>query len=202
MRLTGAGWSGIAAAAVVAGAIAAGAAGAAPLTGEEARRQLFDADAVEVVPTGAARLSAEDSALLRAALASMRYYGAVAIPSGEGLTSEAAAVAVRYHDRDAAETAALQICERKRARSSRPCAVVAHILPRGWQARAFQMSGEATEAFLRRYRGAGGRAMAISRATGSWGLGRGRNAADAAIADCWRRAPGQTPPDCIVAIAD
>lgn len=128
------------------------------------------------------------------------YYGAVAVSPDEGLVEHAIVSVGNYHSFASAAEAALGICNRQRTRGTTPCVVVAEIRPRGWQARALQLSAGATAIFRRDYRRArGARAFAVSPASGGYGIGTGPSAAAGAIAAC-NAAGGVT--DCRVAIRD
>lgn len=110
------------------------------------------------------------------------YYAAMAVHPPSGLASERTSLAANYHDEDNARAAAMAAC-------GADCVVVMVIRPAGWQAgRPLQLSAEATAALGDEYRRLArrARAMAISPATGQWGIGESREAAIAACgaADC------------------
>ncbi len=105
------------------------------------------------------------------------YYGAMAIDPAAGLASERTSLAANYHDVDSASAAASDAC-------GEGCVVVLVIRPEGWEpGRSLQLSTEAAAALRAEYRSLPrrSRAMAISDATGQWGVGEGR---DAALAAC------------------
>jgi hypothetical protein len=110
------------------------------------------------------------------------YYAAMAVHPPSGLASERTSLAANYHDEDNARAAAMAAC-------GADCVVVMVIRPAGWQAgRPLQLSAEATAALNGDYRRLArrARALAISPATGQWGIGDSREAAVAACgaADC------------------
>ena len=111
-------------------------------------------------------------------------------------SSQATVAGAQFHDTDAAAAFALAGCEAKRSGAS-PCAVVALVRPKGWQARDLQLSLNATAFFNRDYlTAASPRALATSASTGSFGFGAG---AEAALADCATKSAAD---DCLVVVAD
>lgn len=166
----------------------------------EARRLTFAPDgAVEVEYIPDDSVSASDAALLQMDLfqqqigASVPYYGAVAMAPGMGLQSEATVAGANFHDEDNARAFALAGCEELR-RDGPDCVVVMVIRPDGWEpGRALQLNTEATAALRGAYRRMGRpRAMAISDATGQWGIGE---TGPAAVSEC-----GES--DCRVVVID
>jgi hypothetical protein len=110
------------------------------------------------------------------------YYAAMAVHPPSGLASERTSLAANYHDEDNARAAALAAC-------GEDCAVVMVIRPAGWEpGRPLQLSAQATAALEDDYRQLArrARALAISPATGQWGIGESREAAIAACGaeDC------------------
>lgn len=110
------------------------------------------------------------------------YYAAMAVHPPSGLASERTSLAANYHDEDNARAAALAAC-------GEDCAVVMVIRPAGWEpGRPLQLSAQATAALQDEYRRLArrARALAISPATGQWGIGDSREAAIAACGaeDC------------------
>lgn len=162
----------------------------------EARRLVFaERGAVEVELIEHESLSDTDRAILMSPQLSgaISYYGAIAIAPGMGLASEATVAAANYHDEDNARRVALEGCEE--ARSSGPsCAVVLVVRPDGWEpGRPLQLNTEASAALRGDFRRMGRpRAMAISDATGQWGIGEDE---ETAVANC-----GQD--DCRVVVQD
>ena len=190
-------------AAALAGILAAGAAAADPVSGDAARALVFAPQGVEVAFFGDSGLTEADRTLLGAALGEIGYYAAVAFPRGQGVMAQGGAVAGNHHSPEAAITAALAECRAKRAAGAPDCAPAAVIRPRGWEARPLQMSGKAAAALGREYRNAARpRALALSAATGGWGVGSGADAAAAAISACVASVPEARPADCAVAVAD
>ncbi len=176
--------------------LTATAAMAEPLTGRAAKKLLFPAKVAaqaEMLPSSG--LSAEDQTILAAVASQQPYYGAIAISPEDGLLAESTIAAANHHDTAAAEVAALAQCEAKRT-GAVPCVIAALIRPEGYEARDLSLSRDATAAVRADYPAKGG-ALAISAATGAWGLGKG---ADAALAACTAKAAEIT--DCAVVIAD
>lgn len=167
---------------------------AAPLTERDARKLMFAPKRLAVEMRPDSGLSAQDQTVLESVAAQQPYYGAIAISPDEGLMSEATVAAANYHDTAAAESAALAECDAKKTGSS-PCVIAALIRPEGHEARALQLSLDATVALRADYPAKGG-ALAISAMTGAWGIGVG---AEAALASCALR-PGAT--DCAVVVQD
>lgn len=172
--------------------------------GAQARRMLFSERRSELLiiqhpalgEAGAAALQLQQEALL----ASIPYYGAVAMSPDDGLGAPATAATGNFHDRAAASAAALAECNGKRGAGTAACVVVAEVRPRGWQQRAVQLSQGATAYFRREYgRGRGERAFAVSPTSGGFGIGKGAGAAATAVASC-NAATGAG--DCRVVIAD
>lgn len=166
-----------------------------PLSGKAAKKALFAAKgaAVEMLPGSG--LSAEDQTILTSVATQQPYYGAIAVSPDDGLLAESTVAAANYHDTAAAQAVALAECEAKKT-GSQPCVIAALIRPEGYEPRDLSLSRDATAGFRADYAGRGG-ALAISAATGAWGLGKG---ADAALAACAAKAAGIT--DCNVVIAD
>lgn len=145
---------------------------------------------------GLAALQSQQEALL----ASIPYYGAVAMSPADGLGAETTVASGNFHDIPAARAAVLAACDARRAAGTPACVVVLEVRPRGWEQRALQLSQGATAYFRREYgRGRGERAFAISATSGGFGVGKGAGAAASAIAAC-NAATGAG--DCRVTIAD
>jgi hypothetical protein len=196
------------AALVAATAGAAAGAGAAVaqevLDARSAQRLLFNPARAELIVTPLPSMGAAEAEAFRAVadqlVRQVPYYGAIAISPDEGVNALATVAAGNFHSREAAAAAAVAECNGKRAGGAAPCAVVAEVLPRGWEQRAFQLSAGATAAFRADYRrGRGEKAFAISDGSGGFGIGRGVGAATAALAAC--NAAGEVE-DCRVAIQD
>jgi len=165
-------------AAVLAGALALPAGAQDLPTLRTARGLTYDEAAIEwqVYPEG---LSQTDIATLEQInlIQPQPYYAAMAIHPPSGLASDRTSLAANYHDEDNARAAALAAC-------GAGCTVVMAIRPQGWQpGRALQLSAEATAALTGAYRALPrrARAMAISPATGQWGIGASR---DEAVSAC------------------
>lgn len=153
---------------------------------------------VEVLPQPF--LSQEQVAILAQVGAAQPYYGAIAVSPDEGLMVEATVAAANHHSTDAAQTAALAGCDAKR-KGAAPCMIVALIRPERWTTQPFQLSAGATAGFLDDYmKIRRDKAFAVSPQTGLWGIGKGRDAAAKAVADC--AAKGQNVTDCAVVVAD
>jgi hypothetical protein len=193
-------------------AIALAALVAAPALAQEvlnargAQRLLFNERRAELVahpqPSVDPRLMAllQDQRQVAGFIESVPYYGAIAVSPDQGLVESAIVSVGNYHSFDSAATAALARCDAQRPEGTQPCVIVAEIRPRGWQARALQLSAGATAVFRREYRRArGDKAFAISPTSGGYGIGRGVGAAASAIAAC--NAAGGVA-DCRVAVSD
>lgn len=151
----------------------------------EARRLVFaERGAVEVEVIDHDSLSDTDRAILQSPQLSgaVSYYGAIAIAPGMGLASEATVAAANFHDEENARRVALEGCEAQRS-SGPSCIVVMVVRPEGWEpGRGLQLNTEATAALRGEYRRLGrSRAMAISEATGQWGIGADE---ETALANC------------------
>ena len=110
------------------------------------------------------------------------HYAAMAVHPASGLASGRTSLAANYHDEENARTADMAAC-------GEDCAVVMVIRPAGWEpGRPLQLSAQAVEVLTGDYRRLPrrSRALAISPATGQWGIGESREAAIAACAaeDC------------------
>lgn len=151
----------------------------------EARRLVFaERGAVEVEVIDHDSLSDTDRAILQSPQLSgaVSYYGAIAIAPGMGLASEATVAAANFHDEENARRVALDGCEAQRS-SGPSCIVVLVVRPEGWEpGRSLQLNTEASAALRGEYRRLGrNRAMAISEATGQWGIGEDE---ETAVANC------------------
>lgn len=155
---------------------------------------------VEILPNKA--LSEKEAAILSQVGAAQPYYGAIAISPDEGLMSEATVAAANHHTIEAAKVAALAACNEKR-KGKADCVLVGLIRPKGWTERPFQLSSSATEDFDKTYKKIRrDKAFAISPSTGTWGVGKGKDAAAKAIEECTKKPAPVAPTDCIVVIAD
>lgn len=141
---------------------------------------------------------AEVSLLQRAVpegiLGQMAYYGALAIAPDAGLADQATVRAVgNYHDQASADRAALAQCNAARSGGA-GCVVVLQVRPQGYRpGAALELSSEATQALRGDYRRFGSpRVMAISRATGRFGIG---STVENAVAACGSQ-------DCRAVVAD
>jgi len=188
---------------VLALVVAAGGAAAEPMTGAAAGALAFAPGTSSV--TVSSRLGERDQAIVRALVPlmerqigrSLDYYGAIAMSPDEGFQSEASQSALNHHSVAAADAAALGACNARRRAGSSPCVLAARILPRGYEARALTLSSAATRALTETYaRARAPKALAISAATGAFGVG----APDAALATCRRGAGGVG--DCTIVVRD
>lgn len=154
-----------------------------PVTGKVAKGALFAPQGAQarIVPQ---ILNAREEQIIEQAAMVQKYYGAVALSPDEGLMSEATVAAANFHDLAAAHRVALAACDAKRVKASKPCVIVADIVPSGWvPGRPVQLSQDATAGFEGGFMAASApRAFAISPETGHWGHGVGRDAALAACA--------------------
>lgn len=162
------------------------------VTGDAAQAMLFAPGKAEVELSGGDILPKDQAKVLQMVAVDQPYYAAIAISPDEGLMSEATVAAANYHTVEAASTVALAECNAKK-QGAADCVVVALVRPEGWAAQPLQLSSDASAA-MADY--AGG-AVAVSAATGSWGLG---DTTDAAVAACVDRNPAAT--DCVAVIAD
>jgi hypothetical protein len=162
------------------------------VTGEAAQAMLFAPGKAEVELSGGDILPKDQAKVLQMVAVDQPYYAAIAISPDEGLMSEATVAAANYHTVEAASSVALAECNAKK-QGAAACVVVALVRPEGWAAQPLQLSSDASAA-MADY--AGG-AVAVSAATGSWGVG---DTTDAAVAACVDRNPAAT--DCVAVIAD
>lgn len=161
------------------------------VTGDAAAAMLYPPKKAEVEMT-ADVLPQDQAKVLKMVAVDQPYYAAIAISPDEGLMSEATVAAANYHNVEAASAAALSGCNEKK-KGAADCVVVALVRPEGWQAQPLQLSSDATAAFAD-YQGG---AVAVSGATGSWGLG---DSTESAIKACVDRNP--TAKDCAAVIAE
>lgn len=134
-----------------------------------AKRLLFDGRDSQLAIVQVPFLTETDIATLQAMpqAAQLKYYGALAADPTKGLQSDATQAAFNFHTLEAARAAALRAC-------GAGCVIVAEVRPRGYApGRALSLNQDATRAIEgRAFRRAGSDpAVAISPATGSWGLG-------------------------------
>ncbi|MBC2835642.1 5-aminolevulic acid synthase [Paragemmobacter straminiformis] len=160
-------------------------------SGDSASATLFAPKAAEVEMTAPDLLPKDQSKVLKMVARDQLYYAAIAISPDEGLMSEATVAAANYHSVEAASAVALAECNAKKTGAAE-CVVAAVVRPEGWQPGGVQLSSDATAAFQSAYDGG---AMALSAATGSWGIGADEAAA---IAACVEKNPKAV--DCAVAI--
>lgn len=160
--------------------------------------------ATAVAVTNAEALSAAEAEGLKGLNVQLPYYSAVAISPDEGLQSTSVAITAGFHDGENAARAAIEACNKARKRDSRPCVVVAYVLPRGYDGvRAVMMSTAATEAFRDSYRRAPApKAFALSAATGKWGTATAAASPEAARADALAACTGAGGTDCRVVTAE
>lgn len=170
-----------------------------PLDAGSARALLFPATGVEIVRYDVSGLSEQEQSALMTVAQSQKYYAAVAFAPDAGILAEPTVLAANYHSPEAARTAALDGCNGRR-QGGHACALALEVRPAGWEARALSLSADATTGFEDQYRRAGGqRAFAVSASSGQWGIGRGNDAAAAAITAC---RGDSAVSDCAVVIAD
>ncbi|WP_022703463.1 hypothetical protein [Pseudorhodobacter ferrugineus] len=176
----------------------AGAGFAEPVTGKVAEKQVFSPTGSEVEMLPVAGLSPESAALLQQVVGDYAYYAAAAIaPDEDILKSEATMLVANHHSIEAASAAALAGCDKVRQGGS-PCVVAAIVRPKGWEARALQLSVEGTVALVNDYGKKGERAMATSAQTGFFALAQGAGAQTAAVQACNDK--GAT--DCAISVSD
>ena len=170
-----------------------------PMTGEAVAPLLFAATGAEVELLPAPFLPAGQADLLKTVGAAQPYYGAIAVSPDEGIMVEATVAAANHHSTEAASLAAVAACDAKR-KGATPCAVVALIRPAGWKEQPFQLSSSATAEFAGYAKIRRDKAFAVSPSTGAWGMARGRDAAERAVADCAGKEV--TAADCVLALQD
>lgn len=170
-----------------------------PVAPDAAGALLYHPEHVEVVRYNAEGLSDQEVQILASVAQGQKYYAAVAFAPADGLMSEATVMAANHHSTEAARTAALAECEDRRANPGR-CVTVMEVRPAGWAPRDLQLSADATAAFGENFPEREG-VMAISPATGLWGMAAGANAPAEALAACAEA--GDAPAgDCVVAITE
>lgn len=168
------------------------------LTGKAAKKALFSGAAVAAQVIEQPFLATDQAKVLVSVAEQQPYYGAIAVSPKDGLMSEATVAAANYHSVEAASAAALAGCDGLR-KGKVPCVIVALVRPKGWEARPIQLSFDATAAFRKDYGGKGA-ALAVSAATGTWGMAKGANASADAIAACAEKLTGAN--DCSVIVAN
>ena len=186
---------------LAAGAVLIGLSGAGvaePISGKEAAKLLFSPKGAEVEMLPVEGLSPESAALLQQVIKDYAYYAAVAIaPDEDILKSEATMLVANHHNAEAAAAAALAGCDKAR-KGGANCVVAAVVRPKGWEARALQLSVEGTVALKSDYGKNGERAMATSAETGFFALAQGADAQAAALKACAEKGAS----DCTIAVAD
>ncbi len=182
-------------------------AGAAPVNAKDARKMLFPAKGIDYRVASLDWLSAADiatldklPAIMKTQKMPLKYYGAIAAAPANGISARTTLFAMDYHSLEAAQKAALAGCNGLRKKKGKPCAIVATVRPKGWEARPLQLNVDATRGFRKFRRWASPKALAISPLTGEWAMMKGADAIDRALADCNAAAKGAK--DCIVAIQD
>jgi len=160
--------------------------------------------ATAVAVTNAEVISPAEAEGLKALNAQLPYYSAVAISPDEGLQSTSVAITAGFHDGESAARAAIEACNKARKRESKPCLVVAYVLPRGYDGvRAVMMSTSATDAFRDSYKRAPApKAFALSAATGKWGAATAAGSGEAARADALASCTNAGGTDCRVVTAE
>ena len=161
----------------------------------DALRIVYDADAdVESVVFPHPSLNTAEIELLSNAIGQglmpqMVFYGAIAIAPDAGLADPTTTTAVgNFHDAASADAAARANCDAAREAGTAECVTVLIVRPAGWQEGApLQLSAAAAEALRGDFRQAARpRVLAISPATGQYGIGADAAAANAACGagDC------------------
>ena len=173
------------------------------LNERDARRALFSAKghAVQVAP-GLTELQQKIATEIIPLMAQqlrqpVRYYAAIAYSPDDGMVHDSLQAAMNFHTPGAADAAAIAACNRLRSRGNKQCEVAARVVPRKFKTRALTLSIDATVGFERQYRRASApKAFAISKTSGSWGMGRDDQSA---IKSC---ESGAAPGDCEIVIRD
>lgn len=128
------------------------------------------------------------------------YYGAIAVSPGEPVSSNLNSIVANFHSPETAQAAALKDCNARRT-SGGPCVVVASIVPKRYKPRDFTLSAAATQAFSKTYKKLDSpKGMAVSPATGAYGMDRGDGGR--ALAKCAAAAQAQGASDCRLVIFD
>lgn len=171
-----------------------------PVDTRTARDLLYRSDRVEVVRLDMSGLSEQEVSVLTTVAQTQKYYAAIAFAPDAGIMAEPTVMAANHHSPDSARRAAREGCDARRGRTGRACVIALEVRPTGWEERALMLSADATTAFNDDYRrDRGTRAFAISLASGQWGIGRGEEATESAIAACQG---DSAVSDCAVVIAD
>lgn len=181
-------------------AVAAPMAAAQTVDSRAAKKMLFSERGGNVQVADVDFLPGDATKALEKAAAQIPYYGAIAVSPGEPTASNLMAAMGNHHSVDAASSAALANCNARRT-SGKPCVVIAVITPKKYKARPLTMSAEATRVFKKEYsRLKKPRGMAISPATGVFGIDRGDGGR--ALSRCNTAAKALGATDCRLVIAD
>lgn len=184
---------------VLALALAAGPAMAETLDSRAAKKMLFGKRSTAEV-ANAGFLDAGMTKAIQQAAAQIPYYGAIAVSPGEPTSSNLMATMANFHTPQSAEAAALANCNSRRT-TGQPCVVIATIVPKGYKPRQLTLSAAATDAFGKEYRKLKSpKAMAVSMASGVYGIDRGDGGR--ALSKCQAAASAKGASDCQVVIAD
>jgi hypothetical protein len=159
----------------------ASSAGAEQMSGKAAKKLLFAPIKAEVEIMPEAGLPEDLAKVLASVGEGQLYYGAIAIAPEEGLMSEATVAAANFHDIATASVAALGECNAKKTTAT-DCVIAAHIRPKGWKEEGFSLSSDATAAFKDYDMKTG--AMAVSLATGAFGMAAGEGSGEKAMTNC------------------
>lgn len=135
------------------------------------------------------KLSERDQGTVRALVPLMaeqlrqpvRYYAAIAYSPKDGLAHASIQAAMNYHSIEASSNAAIAACNGLRSKGAPSCELAARMVPKRYKPQALTLSIDATAAFEKAYRKAKSpKAFAISKTSGSWGIGISDEAALAA----------------------
>lgn len=179
----------------------------APLNGKTAKKMLFSPKGSEFRIVAQDTMGKTDLATLKALLGmkeikAILYYGAIAMSPKQGLAHESTAASANHHSLAAASAQALKQCNILRGGGPK-CVVVVNIIPKKYVERPLTLSVSATTAFRRTYlKGRGGKAMAISPATGEYAVAKGSGAAKIALKVCAKAARAKYANDCQIVIED
>lgn len=178
----------------------AGAAIAQTVDSRTARGLLFSERGNAVVVADVGFLGAAERKAVEDYAGQFSYFAALAVSPGDPASTGSAVAVANHHSPRSAQAAALAGCNARRTTGG-PCVVVATVVPRGYRAQPVTLSLEATAAFRKEYRRLDSpKAMAISPATGAFGVARGDGGR--AVAACNARAEAKGTQDCTVIIAD
>lgn len=169
-----------------------------PYTTKEVRKGLVRNDKAEITILLPEYFEGQNIDALTAAFSQQPYFGAVAVTLDENLTSNANTLVGNHHSIEAANKAALALCNKARASGSRKCQIAVEIRPAKSSGDPLALSLSATDIFYKEFRRAKApKALATSASTGKIGLGFGEAAEHDALAACAQASGAE---DCLISI--